>query len=374
MTASPKQTKTIAFVFIVLLCAVAALTYTFFAARSSKSVVLDRPASPPAFEKPPTLQASTPPANEPARPPEPAAPQPDNPAPAIPGPVAPARSGGRLIAINLRDSPERGSVEIANLDAVNEPRTPTNLHCERIDFAATKGICLSREIKMLSAETVATLVDAAFRPVFTTRIDGIPSRARMSRDGRYAAFTVFVTGHSYGDAQMSTATLLLDVTTGATIANLEQFKVSRDGAAMEAPDLNYWGVTFQEDSNLFYATLRTAGVNYLVRGDIAARTATVIHPGVECPSLSPDGTRIAFKKMTSRNNWRLMALDLATLKETPLAETQSVDDQAEWLDNDRVLYAMADPAPWMSIMVVSADGTGQPSVFAKGATSPAVVR
>ena len=31
-------------------------------------------------------------------------------------------------------------------------------------------------------------------------------------------------------------------------------------------------------------------------------------------------------------------LDLATMRETPLAEPRSVDDQAEWLDDDRVLY------------------------------------
>ncbi len=130
---------------------------------------------------------------------------------------------------------------------------------------------------------------------------------------------------------------------------------------------------FRHDSNFFYATLRTGGINYLVHGDIKLRTVTVIYKGVECPSLSPDETRIAFKKLVSRNNWRLTVLDLTTLRETPLAETRSVDDQAEWLDNDRVLYGLVDSAPWMSIMVVSADGTGQPNVFAKGAASPAVV-
>jgi hypothetical protein len=375
MTGSPKQSNTVAFVLIVSLCAVAAILYTLFAARSSRSVAADKPAPTPAVQTPSSSAVTPPPSNAPARPAE-SAPPPaaDNPVPAPPRPKARVRPSGRLVALNLRDSPDRGSVEFANLDAVNEPRTATKLYCERIYVASTKGICLSRQIKMLNAETVATLVDADFNPLSSVRIDGIPTRARVSRDGRFAAFTVFVTGHSYGDAQMSTATLLLDVSTGATIANLEQFKVLRDGASIEAPDMNYWGVTFQDDSNLFYATLRTAGVNYLVRGDIAARTATVIYNGVECPSLSPDGTRIAFKKMTSRNNWRLTTLDLATLKETALAETRSVDDQAEWLDNDRVLYAMADPAPWMSIMVVAADGTGQPAVFAKGAMSPAVVR
>ena len=62
-------------------------------------------------------------------------------------------------------------------------------------------------------------------------------------------------------------------------------------------------------------------------------------------------------------------LDLATMRETPLAETRSVDDQAEWLDDDRVLYGI-DGEVW----VVSADGTGKPSRYMAEADSPAVVR
>jgi dipeptidyl aminopeptidase/acylaminoacyl peptidase len=278
-----------------------------------------------------------------------------------------------LVMLNVRDSPERFTIEFSAVDAVDEHRTATGLRCERSYFASSRGICLSREVRFFSAQTVATLVDANFQPLSSVRTEGIPTRARISPDGRHGAFTVFVTGHSYGDAEMSTATLLLDMDKGTTVANLEEFKIAQGGRVIEPLDRNYWGVTFQDDSNLFYATLRTGGVNYLVHGDIKAQTVTVLNNGVECPSLSPDGTRVAFKKMISRNNWRLTVLDLTTFEETPLAETRSVDDQAEWLDNDHVLYAVPDPAPWMSIMVVPADGSGQPNVFAKGAASPAVV-
>jgi archaellum component FlaF (FlaF/FlaG flagellin family) len=106
-----------------------------------------------------------------------------------------------------------------------------------------------------------------------------------------------------GDSQMSTATLLWETDKGATVVNLEEFKVLQDGSVIDSPDLNYWGVTFQNDSNFFYATLRTGGVNHLVRGDIKLKTVTVIYKGVECPSLSTDETRIVFKKMISRNNY-----------------------------------------------------------------------
>src|SRR5262249_58425089 len=167
------------------------------------------------------------------------------------------------------------------------------------------SICLTRQIKLFNAETVATFTDEHFHPLFDVRTPGIPSRARISPDGRLAAFTVFVTGHSYGSPELSTATLIVDLTTQATVANLEAFQVSKEGDKLMAPDFNYWGVTFERDSNFFFATLRTNGINYLVHGDIAARTVTVLHAGVECPSLSPDGTRIAFKKAVGRADWRL---------------------------------------------------------------------
>ena len=378
MSPSSNNTKKLVFLLITLLCVVVAVLYTLFSARTA-NLTVGKYASAPMVQSPLAAPSVSPSGHPPAQshyePQSPFVSPSDNPAARSPD----ARQGQiqakpRLVALNVRDSAERGTVELSALDAVDERRTATNLRCERIHFASSKGICLSREIRLLSARTVATLVDADFQPLSRVRTDGIPTRARISPDGRYAAFTVFVTGHSYGDSQMSTATLLWEIDKGATVANLEEFKVLKDGKVLDSPDFNYWGVTFRNDSNFFYATLRTGGVNYLVHGDIKAKTVTVIHKGVECPSLSTDETRIVFKKMISRDNWRLTVLDLITFEETPLAETKSVDDQAEWLDNDHVLYALVDPAPWMSIMVVSADGSGQPNVFAKGAASPAVVR
>jgi hypothetical protein len=62
-------------------------------------------------------------------------------------------------------------------------------------------------------------------------------------------------------------------------------------------------------------------------------------------------------------------LDLATGKDTPLAETRPIDDQAEWLDEERVLYRTGEET-W----VVPADGGGRPERFLAAADSPAVVR
>ena len=58
---------------------------------------------------------------------------------------------------------------------------------------------------------------------------GVPSRARVSRDGRLAAVTTFVTGHSYATpGQFSTAATLIDVRRGKVIGDLEH------GVALDA--------------------------------------------------------------------------------------------------------------------------------------------
>ena len=354
--------KTGLLVVITAACVTVATGYTIFTARRNTApviaaAVVDAPARAP-VPSPEAPVAVHSPSDTPFRPDA----QSEH---AVPRPY--------LVALNMRDSPDRGSVEVMQLDSIDRRRS-TNLRCERVYFAAGIGICLAREIRFFSAQTVATIVDADLQPVFSVRADGIPSRARVSPDGRYAAFTVFVAGHTYADTELSTATLLIDVAARQVIANLEEFEAVQNGAPMKAADFNYWGVTFDRDANFFYATLRTGGVNYLVRGEIRARRVTLVYSGVECPSLAPDGTRIGFKKLFAPGQWHVAVLDLATLKETILAETRSVDDQVEWLDNNAILYGLVDPAPWMNIMIVAADGSGQPRVFATGAASPAVVR
>jgi Tol biopolymer transport system component len=174
---------------------------------------------------------------------------------------------------------------------------------------------------------------------------------------------------------MSTSTVLIDTATGASLGNLEEFEVWKDGQLYQAPEFNFWGVTFAQNSNQFYATLRNGNTTYLVQGDVTARTLTVLRENVECPSLSPDGTRLAFKKRAG-NQWQLTVLDLATMEEVSLAEKEGIDDQVEWLDNNSILYQKADydPPKWVSVFVVPADGSGKPKIFMPNATSPVVVR
>ena len=75
--------------------------------------------------------------------------------------------------------------------------------------------------------------------------------------------------------------------------------------------------------------------------------------------------------------WRLWVLDLDTRARTRLAETRGVDDQVQWLDNDRVhnaLPAPPDRTPAMDQWAVPADGTGEPMRIVPDAYSAAAVR
>jgi Tol biopolymer transport system component len=277
--------------------------------------------------------------------------------------------------------PHYGQVTLTGFEPALRQHAQTTLACDRVHYAAGNGLCLIYDTSAPPEDLLApipvgvTLFGPDLQPRHHFTVEGIPSRTRVSPDGKYAAFTVFVAGHSYMDMHMSTATVLLDTATGTSLGNLEEFETWKDGRLYEAPEFNFWGVTFAQDSNRFYATLRNGTTTYLVQGDIAARKLTVLHENVECPSLSPDGTRIAFKRLTG-NRWQLAVLDLATMQETELAEKEGIDDQVEWLDNERILYQKADydPPKWVSVFVIPADGSGQPEVFIENATSPVVVR
>jgi hypothetical protein len=285
-----------------------------------------------------------------------------------------ARGDGRprLVFRSLdRDEPQTyGQIAIAKLGA-GAARTLLPLKCDRVYFGAGSGICLTRGSAFASGYR-ASVFGADLRTRGTVEVDGIPSRARVSPDGRLGAVTVFVTGHSYADnGGFSTTTTLIDLRRARKIAQLESFTATRDGRRITAPDVNFWGVTFARDHDRFYATLATGGTFYLVEGSVSRRTMRTIHSGVECPSLSPDGTRIAYKKRVGAGakSWRLFVLDLETMRETPLAESRSVDDQAEWLDDDHVLYGLEE-----QIWTVPADGGGEPVRYATGGDSPTVVR
>jgi hypothetical protein len=269
-----------------------------------------------------------------------------------------------------------GRAVLAPLDAPDESRVRSPLACDRVHYAAGRGVCLVASRGVVTTYR-AIVFDDAFTATHEFALPGVPSRVQVAPDGTRAGITVFVSGDSYASGTFSTRTLIVDTATGQVLGNLEDFAVTRRGQPFKAVDFNFWGVTFA-DANRFYATLATGGHTYLIEGDVNAKRARTLHDGVECPSLSPDGTRVAFKKRIRDGvllTWRIGVLDLASLQETLLADGRNVDDQAEWLDDTQVVYGL--PSTTMpgssDVWVAPADGTGEPRLLAANAWSPVIV-
>jgi len=251
--------------------------------------------------------------------------------------------GSYLLFRNTALGPDYGRLGLVASANPGGPRALTSLTCDRVDFEGGVGLCLELPTSGLDPRTTATVFDTRFHRLRTVVLFGFPSRVRVSPDGRYGAVTTFVRGDSYATANMySTRTDVIDMHSGKILFDLSQLHVSKDGRAFIAPNFNFWGVTFSTDGKTFYATLGTGNSTYLIEGNMQTRRASVVASNVECPSLSPNGKEIAFKRRLSGPTvrWRLSVLDLATGKIHPLAETRSVDDQVEWLDNSTILYGV----------------------------------
>ncbi len=271
-----------------------------------------------------------------------------------------------------------GRVAVVDLADPGGPRALAPLSCERIAFDADRGVCLYAE---RGGETRyrARIFDGRFRVLGQFDLAGLPSRARVSPDGRYAAMTVFTSGDC-NTPTFTTRTTFTDLRTGEQIGSLDQFEVTHGGRVVDDPERNYWGVTFAPDSRGFYATLQTGGATYMIHGDLSARTAEVVREGVVNPSMSPDGTRIAYMARIGDSagaRWRIHVLDLRTGADNAVAGDRDVDDQVEWLDDETILYARPRSATNTAVndvWRVPADGSGKPEVLVAGAWSPSVVR
>lgn len=273
-----------------------------------------------------------------------------------------------------------GKVALVPLDDPAGARAFTKASCERVYAHRGEAVCLYSKPGLVTTYK-AEMLDASWTAGRELELAGVPSRTRLSPDGTWAATTTFVSGHAYSSpGDFSTETLVTPLGIGAKTLNLEtDFTLYVNGKRNTAQNRNLWGVTFVGDDDHFYATAASGNKTWLVRGSLRERTLTALREDAECPSLSPDGTRVAFKTRNGQpeGQWMIAVYDLASGKTTLLTEKHSVDDQIEWLDGDRVLYGLprSGSGPSASdVWVVPADGTGAPSVFIPDAWSPAVVR
>src|SRR4051812_30770673 len=155
---------------------------------------------------------------------------------------------------------------IYEVDGGRVQRRSGDLACERVYYAAGRGICMG--VAASGVDYQATIFDSDLQPQHSISLTGFPSRARVSGDGRFGAMTVFVSGDAYRDPRSAfpPRRRIADMRSGRQVAQLEQFAVTKDGRSFDAPDFNFWGVTFSADPNRFYATLGTGEDHYLVEG------------------------------------------------------------------------------------------------------------
>ncbi|MYT20410.1 hypothetical protein GTW69_08920, partial [Streptomyces sp. SID7760] len=183
--------------------------------------------------------------------------------------------------------------------------------------------------------------------------------------GHLVAWTVFRSGDSYAaSGRFSTTAGIYDLRNGAHYGSLEDFTVHADGLPAQSDDRNFWGITFAADDRTFYATLSVGGSTHLMRGDLSTRGLTALRTNVECPSMSPDETRIAYKKRVGADR-QLHVLHLQTGQDTALAAPAGIDDQAAWLDDTAVAYGRTEQGTSF-VYAVPADGSGRPVKIAEG--------
>ncbi len=289
------------------------------------------------------------------------------------GAATEAPTGPRIVFRNTTIDGTNGEVAAVPLDDPGGPRAFLGPVCDRVDANDREMACLSTKRGVVT--TFAQTIYRDGEKAASWSRPGIPSRTRLSPSGRLVADTVFVSGHTYMQAGFSTATEIREVG-GRSFGNLERFGLYVDGKPFEPADRNFWGVTFVDDRT-FYATAASGNRTWLVKGDLRSRTLTALRGNAECPSVSPDHTKVAYKKLApgGDRHWDIAVLDLASGTETVLGERRSVDDQIAWLDDATLMYGLPreQTTGVTDVWTIGIDAGVSPDLLIENAWSPAVV-
>ncbi len=190
--------------------------------------------------------------------------------------------------------------------------------------------------------------------------------------------TAFITGESYEQVGFSTRTTIA-TPGGKDYGNLQDFTIKIGDQVLTAEDRNVWGVTFAKDGNTFYATAASGKQTWLMRGSLAERTMVAVGENAECPSISPNGKLIAYKKRRADSqpaHWDIAVLDIAKGTEQIYPLESGFDDQLEWLDSSTLLFGQprTDNPGDADIFSMKLEAGASPQLFIEHAWSPSVQR
>jgi hypothetical protein len=280
-------------------------------------------------------------------------------------------ASGNLYVRNMAEGPDQGKLAAASVSDPNGARQVGDLTCDRFATARSTSICLRLKPGSLPPFTEMLVLGPDFAVKHQETLPGTPSRARVSPDGKLVNWTLFVTGDSYAESGFSTRTGFYDLETGRLTKSIEELPVFVNGRRYFASDINYWGLTFEANGTHFYVTLASKGKTYLIAGDRKAYRGEAIAENVECPSLSPDGERIAFKQKKPDGTWRLAIMSVDSRRVMHPGEDRAIDDQPLWRGNHKLLYALRRGTS-SDVWETPATATGVPKLIVPDAASPAL--
>jgi dipeptidyl aminopeptidase/acylaminoacyl peptidase len=265
-----------------------------------------------------------------------------------------------------------GYVAVRQLSPGARPLVST-LSCSRLHYAGGRGLCAAQEQSGGEIKNVVYVFNARLERGARVVLDGMPTRLRVSPNGRFGAITTYAEEETEQGERLATRTRLVDLNSGTPFADLRDFHVDHRGLPPIEGPMDIASVAFERDGDRFFATLSTDRERYLVAGSQRERRLTTIRAGVANEALSPDGQRLVVKRLLpERGFWQLAVIDLRTWAEHDLPQgPRSVDDQVEWLDNAHVTYHDVDGES-TSIWLLPIDGINGPRVLVKDAYSAAV--
>ena len=221
------------------------------------------------------------------------------------------------------------------------PRAFSDIWCDRVFASQRNTLCLAsdRGVVTTYTGTVHSNGDAApvQVPLHRHTQPGAPVRRRRPSPRRRAscpATAMPTTG-------FSTRTVVTSLA-GHWSRDLETATLVHGGQRISPPDRNYWGVTFAPTTTPSSSRWPSAAPRTWPRGSCPRARSRPFAPmpsAPHCPRTARAG-RLQEARRPRPGRLADRCPRPRHRQETMLAESQSVDDQVEWLDNDTLIYGL----------------------------------